>query len=132
LHLAPDTQTFEDELINRVLLKDSLIFSTMSANPSHFMNAIPSSRPAHERETDVDEQVQEPAKVILFNDSIHTFEEVISQIMKATRCDTTRAEALTWEVHNTGKAMVFEGPMNECLSVSAVLEEIALHTQIEV
>ncbi|MBI3111930.1 MAG: ATP-dependent Clp protease adaptor ClpS, partial [Ignavibacteriales bacterium] len=48
------------------------------------------------------------------------------------RCDTTKAEALTWEVHNSGKANVFEGPMDECIQVSAVLEEIALHTQIEV
>jgi ATP-dependent Clp protease adaptor protein ClpS len=77
-------------------------------------------------------KVQPPVKVILFNDEVHTFEEVISQIMKATGCDQPRAEALTWEVHHTGKAMVYEGPMTECLKVSAVLEEIALHTQIEV
>jgi ATP-dependent Clp protease adapter protein ClpS len=38
---------------------------------------------------------------------------------------------LTWEVHNNGKAMVFEGPMDTCLKVSHTLEEIALNTQIE-
>ncbi|HAV22805.1 MAG: hypothetical protein A3H45_14775 [Ignavibacteria bacterium RIFCSPLOWO2_02_FULL_55_14] len=79
-----------------------------------------------------DVQIQQPAKVILFNDEIHTFDEVIGQIIKATGCDTARAEALTWEVHNSGKAMVYEGTMNECLRVTGVLEEIALHTQIEV
>jgi ATP-dependent Clp protease adapter protein ClpS len=77
-------------------------------------------------------KVQPPARVILFNDEVHTFDEVISQIMKATGCGQPQAEALTWEVHHTGKAMVFEGPMPECLKVSGVLEEIALHTQIEV
>lgn len=76
--------------------------------------------------------VQEPAKVILFNDEVHTFDEVIDQIIKAIRCDTSKAEALTWQVHNSGKAIVFEGVMNECMQVSSVLEEIALHTQIEV
>ena len=70
-------------------------------------------------------------RVILFNDSVHTFKEVISQLMKAIRCSTTRAEELANEVHNKGKAAVYEGDLEECLRVSSVLEEIALHTEIE-
>jgi len=89
-------------------------------------------KPLVEQEHDVDALVQEPAKVILFNDEVHSFDEVIDQIIKAVRCDTTKAEALTWEVHNSGKAVVFEGVMNDCMQVSSILEEIALHTQIEV
>lgn len=72
-----------------------------------------------------------PAKVILYNDDWHTFEEVIVQLMKATGCGRERAEALTWEVHTRGKAAVYEGSLAECLRVSGVLEEIALHTEIE-
>lgn len=72
-----------------------------------------------------------PAKVILFNDDWHTFEEVIVQLMKATGCGRERAEALTWEVHTRGKAAVYEGTLAECLRVSSILEEIALHTQVE-
>jgi ATP-dependent Clp protease adapter protein ClpS len=85
-----------------------------------------------EEQHDLDVSLQPPAKVILFNDEVHTFEEVITQIIKATGCDTAKAEALTWEVHNTGKAMVFEGEITKCVRVSAVLEEIDLATQIEV
>ena len=80
----------------------------------------------------IDEAVAAPGRVILFNDEVHTFEEVITQIIKATGCDTAKAEALTWEVHHTGKAMVFEGAIVRCVQVSAVLEEIELMTQIEV
>lgn len=76
--------------------------------------------------------VQEPAKVILFNDEVHTFDEVIGQIIKATGCDEMKAETLTWEVHNTGRAMVYLGPITTCVQVSHVLEEIELITQIEV
>lgn len=76
--------------------------------------------------------LEHPARVILFNDEVHTFEEVISQIIKATGCDTARAEALTWEVHHAGKANVFEGEITRCVQVSSVLEEIELMTQIEV
>ena len=90
--------------------------------------------PQIEAEQALDEEtvVQEPAKVILFNDEIHTFDEVIGQIIKATGCDETKAEALTWEVHNTGKAMVYAGPITKCVQVSHILEEIDLLTQIEV
>ena len=72
-----------------------------------------------------------PAKVILFNDDFHTFDEVIAQLIKAIGCSYKKAEALTWEVHTKGKAVVYTGELSECLRVSSVLEEIALHTQIE-
>jgi ATP-dependent Clp protease adapter protein ClpS len=81
-----------------------------------------------------DEEVltQEPAKVILFNDEVHTFDEVIVQLIKATRCSSQKAEALAWEVHTTGRAMVFAGELYRCMEVSGILEEIHLMTQIEV
>jgi ATP-dependent Clp protease adapter protein ClpS len=82
-------------------------------------------------EADTDIGVANNARVILFNDEWHTFDEVISQIIKAISCSRDKAESLTWEVHTKGKACVFEGEINECLKVSSVLEEIALHTQIE-
>ncbi len=83
-------------------------------------------------EKEVEVLTYEPAKVILFNDEEHTFDEVIGQLIKALRCDSVKAESLAWEVHTNGKAMVFSGDMAECLKVNGILEEIALHTQIEV
>ncbi|MBA4312990.1 MAG: Clp protease ClpS [Chlorobiaceae bacterium] len=80
----------------------------------------------------IDEEIQEPAKVVLFNDEVHTFDEVILQIMRATGCDLTKAEALTWEVHHMGRAIVYVGELLKCTQVSSVLEEIELLTQIEV
>jgi ATP-dependent Clp protease adaptor protein ClpS len=73
----------------------------------------------------------EPAKVILFNDEVHTFDEVITQLIKATGCSQSKAEALAFEVHNNGKAVVFSGEMRRCVEVSGILEEIDLMTQIE-
>jgi ATP-dependent Clp protease adaptor protein ClpS len=96
------------------------------------MTQVPIQRPLHQEENDTDVLIEKPAKVILYNDEFHSFDEVIGQIIKATRCDTTKAETLTWEVHTSGKAMVFEGQMGSCLKVSHILEEIALNTQIEV
>ena len=70
------------------------------------------------------------SRVILYNDDWHSFDEVIAQIIKATNCSFEKARSLTFEVHVKGKAVVFSGELKECLRVSSILEEIALHTQI--
>jgi ATP-dependent Clp protease adaptor protein ClpS len=92
-----------------------------------------SGAPAELDMPELDEEVvtKLSSRVILFNDEWHSFDEVIEQIIKATGCNYDKAEDLTWEVHNAGKAMVYEGDMGECLRVSNVLEEIMLRTQIE-
>jgi ATP-dependent Clp protease adapter protein ClpS len=70
-------------------------------------------------------------RVVLFNDEEHSFDEVIFQIIKAVRCTRATAEKHTWEVHNKGQSIVYSGSITECLRVSAVLEEIALKTEIQ-
>jgi ATP-dependent Clp protease adapter protein ClpS len=90
------------------------------------------TNPLEQPEKDQDTLVQDPAKVVLFNDDVHTFDEVIVQLIKATRCTEERAEALAWEVHTTGRAIVYSGELVRCVEVSGILEEIKLMTQIEV
>jgi len=70
--------------------------------------------------------------LILFNDSHHDFDEVISQVMKAIGCGYDKAEAITMEAHNKGRAAVITGELDACLSAQTILEEIALRTSIEV
>lgn len=86
--------------------------------------------------TEIDEstivETNKPAKVILFNDNIHTFDEVISQLIKAIGCSSNTAQKFANEVHTTGKACVFTGEISNAIKVSHVLEEINLHTQIEI
>ncbi len=89
------------------------------------------TNPLEETVQDEEVSVQEPAKVILFNDDVHTFEEVIGQLVKATGCAESKAEALAWEVHSKGKAVVFSGELPRCIEVSSILEEIQLMTQVE-
>lgn len=89
----------------------------------------PESEPVVEEETE--ERLDTPWRVILYNDDIHTFDEVIHQIVKATGCTTQEAEAHAWTVHNEGKAAVYEGTFEECFRVQGVLREIQLVTEIE-
>lgn len=88
------------------------------------------TRTEYDYEEGIDTLVAAPCRVLLFNDDHHTFDEVIDQVCKATACSATQAESVAWEVHTTGKAVVFEGELFDCIQVSAVLEEIALHTQV--
>ena len=90
------------------------------------------TRPSEQESSEVDVLVQEPAKVILFNDDVHTFEEVIGQLIKALKCTENKAEGIAWEAHSSGKAIAFSGELIRCMEISAVLEEIRLMTQIEV
>ena len=88
--------------------------------------------PSPELTPEIDEstEIDSAYRVFLFNDDIHTFDEVINQLIKAINCSIGQAKAYAFEVHVKGKAMVFSGSMIDCLKVSSILEEIALHTQI--
>jgi len=70
--------------------------------------------------------------LILFNDSHHSFEEVIDQIIKATGYGYDKAESITMQVHTKGKAAVISGELDKCLRAQSVLEEMNLRTSIEV
>ena len=82
-------------------------------------------------ETTTETRLQWPWKVILFNDEIHTFDEVIMQLVKATGCSFEHAEQVAWTVHTEGKALAYEGDFEDCMRVQGILREIGLVTQIE-
>jgi ATP-dependent Clp protease adapter protein ClpS len=87
-------------------------------------------KPIIEEIVEEDVTVGTECKVILFNDDWHTFDEVINQLIKAIHCTFEAARTIAFEVHVKGKSIVFTGLLKDCLRVSAILEEIALNTQI--
>ena len=70
------------------------------------------------------------ASVILYNDEVHSFEDVIIQLIKALHCSIEKAELLTLEVHTLKKALVFKGDLSKSLMVSGILREINLKTEV--
>ena len=70
--------------------------------------------------------------LILFNDSVHDFDEVATQVVKATGYSYERAEEITMEAHQKGRAVVLSGELDRCLRAQTILEEISLRTSIEV
>jgi ATP-dependent Clp protease adapter protein ClpS len=84
-----------------------------------------------ESTTDTTNLLGKPHNVILFDDSIHSMDEVTAQIMKATHCNAGRAYQIMMEAHNTGRAVAFSGGLEKCELVEAILAEIRLGTSIE-
>lgn len=82
-------------------------------------------------EEETEERLDTPWRVILYNDEIHSFDEVILQLIKATGCAVEQAERIAWQAHAQGKATAFEGSFEECFRVQGVLREIQLVTEIE-
>ncbi|MEX0593580.1 MAG: ATP-dependent Clp protease adaptor ClpS [Balneolaceae bacterium] len=97
--------------------------------------AKPRTAPSKEPETQIEEQevdrTDSPWTVILYNDDVHTFEEVTAQLVKATGCSVKRAKELTLQVHHHGKANVYEDRLEPCLKVQSILQEIQLMTEIK-
>ena len=92
---------------------------------------IPSGRAAPEEVTDLGTGSGEGNKVFLFNCECHTFEEVISQLLKAVPGMTRPlAEEIAWRVHTNGLAEVYRGDAPECHRVARILGETGLIVQV--
>jgi ATP-dependent Clp protease adaptor protein ClpS len=73
----------------------------------------------------------EGSKVFLFNCECHTFEDVITQLLKAVPGMTRPlAEELAWRVHTTGLAEVYRGGASDCDRVAKILGETGLIVQV--
>lgn len=99
---------------------------------------LPSPQPA-EPDVEVEDQPEEnatkdednPWQLILYNDEVHTFQEVISQLIKALGCSKSKAEKIATKAHQNGKALVYEGTFEECFEINTILQEIQLVTEIK-
>ncbi len=71
------------------------------------------------------------SKVFLFNCNCHSFDDVITQLVKAVPGMTpAQAEEIAWRVHTTGLAEVYRGGATECDRVARILGETGLIVQV--
>lgn len=75
-------------------------------------------------------KITEPWQVILFNDEVHSFDQVILQVQKATGCGLKEATRITFEAHMNGKSVAFRGEFADCHRVAGILREIQLIVEI--
>ena len=86
----------------------------------------PAERPARD-----DAGAGGPYVVIVYDDDWHTFEEVETQLQKATGCTLEKAEALSHEIDGTGRAVVFAGTPEKCEQVADILRQIRLQVETD-
>lgn len=70
-------------------------------------------------------------RVLLYDDDFHSIDQVIDQVVKATGCTPSKAEAITMEAHSKGRAICFRGERPKCQSVCRVLREIRLQCEVD-
>ena len=85
------------------------------------------ARPLPREAADTGTGSGEGHKVFLFNCECHSFEEVITQLLKAVPGMTRPlAEELAWRAHRNGLAEVYRGSAPECDRVARILGETGL------
>ena len=77
------------------------------------------------------EKTQEPARVILYNDDWHSFDDVIIQLVKATGMNPEKALEHAHNIHNLGRDIVYRGARDQCEKVAGILREIRLQTEVD-
>jgi ATP-dependent Clp protease adaptor protein ClpS len=108
--------------VSRVSQRLLGILQASAASPQHT---------APEEVADLGTGGGEGSKVFLFNCDCHSFEEVITQLLKAVPGMTRAlAEELAWRVHTQGLAEVYRGGASECDRVAKVLGETGLIVQV--
>jgi ATP-dependent Clp protease adaptor protein ClpS len=69
--------------------------------------------------------------VIVYDNPVNTFEQVIGILQKATGCSLEEAEMETWEVHHVGRSVVHHGDQAECERAASVIATIGIQVKVE-
>ena len=72
-----------------------------------------------------------PYKVILYNDDVHSMDEVVFQLQRATGCSLEKACFIMEEAHTRGRAVAYTGAKEDCEKVCAVLRQIRLQVEMD-
>ncbi len=73
-----------------------------------------------------------PHKVVVHNNDYNTFDEVIAILIKAVPgMSYERAAALAGEIHTTGAAVPYVGPLERAEAVAAVIRTIGIKVTVE-
>jgi hypothetical protein len=69
--------------------------------------------------------------VIVFDNTVNTYQEVIDILQKATGCSLAEAEMETWEVDKLGRSVVHHGDRAECERAAEIIATIGIEVKVE-
>lgn len=79
----------------------------------------------------LEESLDSPWVVILYNDDWHPYDQVVFQVQKATGCNLEKAVWITHEAHTSGRAVAYSGTLEECERVAGILRAIQLQVETD-
>jgi ATP-dependent Clp protease adaptor protein ClpS len=68
--------------------------------------------------------------VVVYNNEVNTWDQVVNILMRATGCDEQEAEMETWEIDTLGKSVVHHGQEEECERAAVVIAEIGIRVEV--
>ncbi len=80
---------------------------------------------------DQDLETAKPGRVVLYNCDCHSFDDVETMLVLATRCSSDVAKKHAWTVHTQGRAIVYHAVREDCEKVAAVLRSTGLQVEVD-
>ncbi len=77
------------------------------------------------------ENIDEPVKLVVWNDEVNTFDWVIQSLMDVCGHDNEQAEQCAWIIHYKGKYTVKIGPMKKLSVMREALVDRGIGATVE-
>lgn len=81
-------------------------------------------------EIELDEQVNEPNSLIIFNDDVNSFDHVISTLIRVCKHSKEQAEQCTFLIHYKGKCAVKVGARDFLTPIAQAICEVGIDARI--
>lgn len=89
------------------------------------------SRPSTERAADTDVAgVGSGYIVIVYDNDVNTYEQVIHILKVATGCTHEEAYVEAWEIDKLGKSVVHHGGKEECERAAGIIRQIGIRVEV--
>jgi ATP-dependent Clp protease adaptor protein ClpS len=79
----------------------------------------------------LNELLEEPKTLVIYNDDVNTFEHVIESLIKICKHDNVQAEQCTWIIHYKGKCAVKKGSMDKIKPMCEAFLDRGISAKIE-
>ena len=68
--------------------------------------------------------------VVVYNNEVNTWDQVVGILMKATACTEEEADIETWEIDRLGKSVVHHGGEEVCQKAASIIRTIGIQVEV--
>jgi ATP-dependent Clp protease adaptor protein ClpS len=80
---------------------------------------------------EIDQELSTPYSTVLWNDPVNLMDQVIHVLVRVLHISRAKAEAIMWEAHTKGRAVVFSGTAEEAEAKALLLLGWKLQATVE-